>query len=208
MARAIPFALAILSLAATASLARDGSADARRDRPGVYVINRPAQLYSRPSADAKIVAKLRPKTVIDVIEVQEQWYKVRSEKGNAPGWIRRSYADPFVRGASRAESSGSAEGGERRRFRVGTFRLVSPSYVYAEPTTDAKKLGTLKEGQQVRVVDKTGLWYRVESERGNRPPGYIPTEAAKRVGDEPASASREQRPSRDSYDDPNFDPRE
>lgn len=168
-------AVAVLAFVGSASLARGDESDSRRARPGAFVVNRPASLYSRPSADAKIVAKLRPKTVIDVTEVQEQWYKVRSETGKAPGWIRRSYADPFQGGG------GQQAGG--RRFRVGIFRLVSPSYVYAQPSTDSKKAGTLKQGQEVRVVGKTGTWYRIESERGDKPPGFIPTIAAKRVSD-------------------------
>jgi uncharacterized protein YgiM (DUF1202 family) len=173
----IPLATAILWIAAAPSFAQSGDTDARRDRPGTFVINRPAYLYAQPSADAKILTKLRPKTVIGVTEVQEQWYKVRSETGKAPGWIRRSYADPFERGG------GGGEAGERRRFRVGIFRLTSPTYIYSEASIGAKKLGTLKEGQEVRVVDKNGLWYRIESESGDRPPGYIPTEIAKRVRD-------------------------
>ena len=205
MIRAFVLATAVFAAVGAVSPARGDEADSRRGRPGTYVVNRPASLYSRPSADAKIVAKLRPKTVIDVVEVGEQWYKVRSEKGNAPGYIRRSYADPIQRGGQRTSGGSQQTGG--RRFRVGTFRLATPSYVYAQPTTDAKKVGTLKEGQEVRVVDKTGLWYRIESERGDKPPGYIPTEAAKRVSDAPASAGGS-RKKPDPYDDPNFDPRE
>ena len=203
MIRAFLLATAVFAAVGVVSPAHADETDARRGRPGTFVVNRPASLYSRPSADAKIVAKLRPKTVIDVVEVGEQWYKVRSEKGNAPGFIRRSYADPIQRGGQQGGGSQQAGG---RRFRVGTFRLATPSYVYAQPTTDAKKVGTLKEGQEVRVVDKTGLWYRIESERGDKPPGYIPTEAAKRVSDEPASGGSRKKP--DPYDDPNFDPRE
>lgn len=173
MRRWLVMALLTVNLAGFAG-AQDRSSDARRDLPGEFVINRPAYLYKAPSADADILTKLRPKTVVDVIEVREQWYKVRSAKGNAPGWLRRSYADPF-------EQGGRAAGG--KRFRPGVFQLTSPSYVYGEASVDAKKIATLKEGQEVRVVGATGTWYRIESESGDRPPGFIPTIAAKRVRD-------------------------
>lgn len=172
MRRWLVMALLSLSLVGVAG-AQDRNNEARRDLPGEFVINRPAYLYKTPSADADILKKLRPKTVIEVIEVREQWYKVRSAKGNPPGWLRRSYADPF-------EQGGRAGG---RRFRPGVFVLTSPSYIYGQPSVDAKKLGTLKEGQEVRVVGATGTWFRIESESGDRPPGFIPTIAAKRARD-------------------------
>ena len=54
-----------------------------------------------------------------------------------------------------------------------------------QPSTGARQITTLREGSEVRVVDKdsSGLWYKIESEKGNRPPGWIPTQAAKRIGD-------------------------
>ena len=71
-----------------------------------------------------------------------------------------------------------------RAFRKGIYELVSPSYVYASPDVGSNKTATLREGQQVLVVGETGgNWYRIESESGNRPPGYIPMVAAERVRD-------------------------
>jgi uncharacterized protein YgiM (DUF1202 family) len=208
MIRAILPAVLLVLVTAAPSLAQRENADARRDRPGTFVVNRPAYLYAHASADAKILATLRPKTVIEVVEVQEQWYKVRSSTGKAPGFIRRSYADPEGAAEAPRGDAPRGEGAHGQRFRVGTFRLTSPSYVYDRPSTDAKKLGTLKEGQEVRVVNKDGTWYRIESEKGDRPPGYVPTMALKRVSDEPAREPREPRERPDPYDDPSFDPRE
>lgn len=168
-------ATVIVSLGLVGSAgAQSPELDSRRDLPGAFVVNRPAYLYAAPSADAQIVTKLRPKTVIDVVEVREQWYKVQSATGKAPGWLRRSYADPA--GGPRREA--------RRAFRKGIYELVSPSYVYASPDVGSNKTATLREGQQVLVVDEVGgNWYRIESESGNRPPGFIPMVAAKRVRD-------------------------
>ena len=152
--------------------------ESARDRPGEFVINRPASLYSRPAADSHIIRQLRPHTVVHVVEVLKQWYKVRSTTGKEDGYVRRSYADP--QGLS---SGGGGGAGERRRFRAGTFKLSDPVAVREQPDTTARKITTLRAGAEVRVVDKdpSGLWYKIESEKGNRPPGWIPTQAAKRI---------------------------
>jgi hypothetical protein len=174
MRRWLATVIVFLGLAGSAG-AQDAGIDSRRDLPGAFTVNRPAYLYAAPSADAQIVTKLRPNTVIDVVEVREQWYKVQSATGKPPGWLRRSYADPA--GGPRRQAA-------RRAFRKGIYELTSPSYVYASPDVGSNKTATLREGQQVLVVDEVGgNWYRIESESGNRPPGFIPIVAAKRVRD-------------------------
>ena len=182
----------LLLMASSAAVAADESA---RDRPGDFVINRPASLYTRPAADSHIIRQIRPHTVVHVVQVLNQWYKVSSTTGHEDGYVRRSYADP--RGMAREEGVASRGGGgsgaggggrssgERMRFRVGTFKLTDPVVVRDQPMTSARKIASLREGATVRVVDKdpSGLWYKIESETGNKPPGWIPTQAAKRVGE-------------------------
>ncbi len=184
----------LLACLAGPSFAEGRDVDSLRDRPGDYVLNRQAGLYARPSADSEIIRQLRPRTVVRVVEVTGQWYRVRSSKGNQDGWIRRSFADPFT---GNGGEGGSAGGGGRLRFRVGTFRLTTPVVVHAEPSTSSKVLMTLREGTNVRVVDKEGVWYRIESESGNRPPGYIPTSSAERVDGDGGSRTRVAPPLRD-----------
>jgi hypothetical protein len=157
-----------------------------RNRPGDFVVNRPASLYSRPAADSRIIRQLRPHTLVHVVEVLNQWYKIHSTSGHEDGYVRRSYADPQgLSSRSSGSGGGSAGDGGRRRFRVGMFKLSDPVVVREQPNTSAPKVTTLREGSEVRVVDKdsSGLWYKIESEKGNRPPGWIPSQAAKRVGD-------------------------
>jgi hypothetical protein len=169
--------LALLLLLALSCAAR--ADEGARSRPGDFAINRPASLYSRPAADSRIIRQLRPRTVVHVVEVLDQWYKVRSTTGKEDGYVRRSYADPVRNGGG----SASAGEGEHRRFRAGKFKLSDPVAVREQPSTSARKITTLREGSEVRVVDKdsSGLWYKIESEKSNRPPGWIPTQAAKRV---------------------------
>ncbi len=174
LARAL-LAFAVFSLLIPSALrAQRASVDLARGRPGDFVINRPAKLYAAPSADSRILRELRPRTLVHVVEVRDQWYKIRSERGNQDGFIRRSYADPYERGGEAAHG---------RRFKVGIFRLVDPVVVREEPDFDARKVMQLRDGTEVRVVDKQGAWYKIESETGRNRPGWIPTQAAKRLGD-------------------------
>ena len=176
-----PFAKTLLvaaafSLLPAAALAQRADVDAARNRPGDFVINRPAKLYAAPSADARILRELKPRTLVHVAEVRDQWYKIRSERGNQDGFIRRSYADPAGRGAERGEAHG-------QRFRIGIFKLSDPVVVREEPDFNARKAAQLRAGTEVRVVDKQGAWYKIESETGKNRPGWIPTQAAQRLGD-------------------------
>ncbi len=161
------------------SFAQHHDQDAARNRPGDFVINRPASLYMKPSADTRIIRVLRPRTIVRVVEVLDQWYRIRSAKGRPDGYVRRSYADPYGGGGAQGA------GGHSRRFRIGVFKLIDPVVVRAEASSSARKITTLRSGAEVRIVDKdpSGLWYKVESETGRNPPGWIPTQAARRVGD-------------------------
>jgi hypothetical protein len=181
--------LALLLLLASAAVARAAVAenDALRNQPGDFVINRPAGLYAKPSADSHIIRRLRPHTIVKVVEVLDQWYKIHSTTGHEDGYVRRSYADPYQGGGGGGgrASSGAGAPAHGTRFRVGTFKLIDPVVVRDQPNMTSRKLATLKAGAEVKVVDKdpSGLWYKIESESGNRPPGWIPTQAAKRLNE-------------------------
>jgi len=177
---------ALLAVTASPPIARAAADnDALRNQPGDFVINRPAGLYAKPSADAHIIRRLRPHTIVKVVEVLDQWYKIHSTTGHEDGYVRRSYADPFQGGSAGARGGGGGAPGQGMRFRVGKFKLIDPVVVREQPDMSGRKLATLKAGAEVRVVDKdpSGLWYKIESETGNRPPGWIPTQAAKRIDD-------------------------
>ena len=139
-----------------------------RDEPGTFRLNRDATLYERPSADAPIVRRLRSGTVVKVVRVTDQWYEVHSTRGNPSGFLRRSYADPF-------------HGRRGREVQAGLFTLKDPVIVRSRPDIDAPAVTTLEPGTKVQVVERVGNWYRIESETGNRPPGYIPVIAAERL---------------------------
>jgi SH3 domain-containing protein len=111
----LPFVLALLIALPLRANAQTSDRDEARNRPGDFVINRPASLYAKPSADAQIIRQLHPRTVVRVVEVLDQWYKVESTKGHENGFVRRSYADPPGGGGG----GGWVGGGGRQRRRTG-----------------------------------------------------------------------------------------
>lgn len=136
-----------------------------------WVTTREAYLYDRTDADARIVATLRPRTVVEVVDVTDEWIRVRSTRGKPDGFLRRSHAEPFHRGQ------------DARRFKRGIFRMTDPAILRAAPALHEERVGTIPAGTEVLVVDRSGNWYRVESQSGDRPGGWIPVISAKRARD-------------------------
>jgi hypothetical protein len=180
--------LPILLLLVAAASAQDVG------RARVYRINRDALLYESPSADAKILRRIPAGTVVEVTRVLEQWVEVHSTRGNPSGFVRRSYAEPYE---GRGRGAGGGRTSAERAFRPGMFRLTDPAIVREEPDMDAPRVATLDAGTQVRVVGRTGNWYRVESATG-KPPGYIPVISAVRVSDLDVGAGSDTERERDS----------
>jgi uncharacterized protein YgiM (DUF1202 family) len=143
------------------------------DRPGDFVINRPANLYERPNFESRVLRRLGKGTRVRVVEVSDEWYHIRSSHpGHPNGYVRRSYATAV---------SNATIG--PRVFRAGLFRVTHPTAVHAGPSSQSRTITTLHRGTEVQVVGENGRWYRIESSTGRRPPGYIVALAARRVSD-------------------------
>jgi len=141
-----------------------------REQAGEYKINRSAALYQHPDPDSRVLTTLRRGTIVHVIDATRDWYRIESTHRNRPsGYIRRSYAD-VVAGAS-------------RHFSRGVFRVTRSTPVHAAPSGRSRTITRLRSGARVQVVGERGSWYRIESETGKRPPGYILASTARRVRD-------------------------
>jgi hypothetical protein len=66
-------------------------------------------------------------------------------------------------------------------FEPGRYEVTRLTSVHREPSSRSSKVVDLRTGATVYVTDRTGGWYRIESEKGDRPPGYIPAAAARRL---------------------------
>ena len=143
------------------------------DRPGDFVINRPANLYERPNFESRVLRRLGKGTRVRVVDVSDEWYHIRSSHlGHPNGYVRRSYATAIT----------NAPIGPRV-FRAGLFRVTQPTAVHAGASSQSRTITKLHRGIEVQVVGESGGWYRIESSTGRRPPGYIVASAARRVSD-------------------------
>ncbi|MGH7822540.1 MAG: SH3 domain-containing protein, partial [Candidatus Binatia bacterium] len=143
----------------------------RRGQPANYVVNRTAILYEQPTSDSRILRMIRPGTIVHVVESTGDWHRVESKRTDRPaGYIRRSSAE-----VAPSTADGSVA------FQPGIFRVTRTTEVRAAPSTDARTITRLASGAEVQVVGESGGWYRIESETGKRPPGYVLTSNMRRL---------------------------
>jgi hypothetical protein len=64
---------------------------------------------------------------------------------------------------------------------AGTYQMTRASRVYAGPSEFSQSIGDIEAGVKVSVVDNRDGWLEIHSKHG-RPPGYVRSEVATRVG--------------------------
>jgi len=81
------------------------------------------------------------------------------------------------------EASNTKQKPERSTPRAwGSYEIVRPVQVYSQPKERSELLANLDAGMKVNVVDSRNGWLEIRSKHG-RPPGFIRTEGAVRIGD-------------------------
>lgn len=60
----------------------------------------------------------------------------------------------------------------RKPAEPGSYEVIRPTGVFAEPSDASRKVSTVKRGTRVTVVGSVGDWLEVRSKHGN-PPGFI-----------------------------------
>lgn len=118
-------------------------------------------IRSEANTESEVLGKLYNNSAATVLETTEDgWYKITS--GSVTGYIKSEYL---------------VVGNEELAKEVGTrYATVTTTtlYVRSEPTTDAKVLTMLPEGDDLVVVDEsTEGWVKVTTEAGE---GYISTD--------------------------------
>jgi hypothetical protein len=76
---------------ATIASPRPSVAPAARVR-GTFQTVRPTQVFSEPSEDSALVAKIAKGVRLTVVDSREGWLEIRSKHGRPPGFIRRDEA--------------------------------------------------------------------------------------------------------------------
>ncbi len=127
--------------------------------------------------DTNTIAKAKKGDKLDVLEVSGEWYKVELSNGKV-GYIHKDYlktADAKIDGAKETDKKTGADGekvASDNKETMGTVVTKSGNLnVRASSAKDAKVVGQVKKGDQVRLLKKTGDWYQIELEDGTV--GYV-----------------------------------
>jgi outer membrane lipoprotein-sorting protein len=87
----------------------------------------------------------------------------------------------FRRTAARAPDAGTPfpqPVATRRTFDTGVYETTQATSVYENPSSTARVITRIAGGTRINVVNSTGEWLEVRSNRGN-PPGYVRADDAR-----------------------------
>lgn len=124
-------------------------------------VNNYVNVRSEPNTESEILGKLYDKSAATVLETTEGgWYRIHS--GNVEGYVKAEYVVVGDEELARSVST--------RYATVTTTTL----FVRSEPTTEARILTMLPEGDDLVVLDEnTEGWAKVSTAEGD---GYISTD--------------------------------
>ena len=140
------------------------------------------RLRSQASTDSQILANLSDGTQVDVLSSAENgWYQIAF--GELSGYVSSEYlllnsAEGVVAAVASAAPSDQAEETPAQYARV----TASSLNVRAGAGTDHDKVGSLRCGTVVEILDQTQGWYQIES-------GYISAEYTVLVDQSEAASS-------------------
>ncbi len=113
---------------------------------------------SLPSEDSEIVGKLYDKSVGELIEEENGWYKITS--GNCTGYVKAEYCVIGAEAEAIAKEVGT------------TYAIVNTTTlkVRESASTDSATLGLVPMGEELVVVEELDGWVKISIEEGD---GYV-----------------------------------
>lgn len=115
-----------------------------------------------PNTDSEIVGKIYHGAVAQILAVageQEDWFQIIS--GNVEGYIKAEF---FLYG----DAAATVIDEYVTRYAVVTADRLN---VREEPSTDAKRIGYIDNGEKAKVIENLGEWLKVEYMEGKN--GYV-----------------------------------
>ncbi|KWX76072.1 N-acetylmuramoyl-L-alanine amidase [Paenibacillus jilunlii] len=125
---------------------------------------------SEPAASASVTGSLKSGALVTVTDEQHGWLKVRA--GSVSGWVAGYYlkrtsgtaeaASGTAAGAASVKTSSPSSGSAG-----GTAQVTASSLrIRGGPGTGYKVLGSLKEGDSVKILLRQGDWARIRTASG------------------------------------------
>ena len=113
------------------------------------------------SEEGEVVGKLYNNSVGDLIEIEGDWYKIKS--GNVTGYVKGEYCVTGDAAQDLAKKVGM-------RMAVVTTTTL---YVRSEPSKDAEVIGMVPMEDELQVLDELDGWVKVSVEEGD---GFVSSE--------------------------------
>ncbi len=124
-------------------------------------VNDYVNVRSIASEDGEVVGKLYNNSVGDLIEIDGDWYKIKS--GNVTGYVKGEYCVTGDAAQKLAKEVGM-------RLAVVTTTTL---YVRSEPSRDAEVIGMVPMEDELQVLDELDGWVKVSVEEGD---GFVSSE--------------------------------
>lgn len=111
------------------------------------------------STKAKVIKVLKRGTSVTILSGSGSWYKIKS--GGTTGYVVKSY----ITKSGSSKSSKSSNSTEVRVTKAsGTgYATVNKLNLRSGPSTDAKVLKRLNQGNKVSILGISGSWYKVKA---------------------------------------------
>ena len=102
-----------------------------------------------PSEEYKVKARYKEGTVVTVLKYSKGWYYVKAKDGTK-GWMSKNFLKKATAPVVKAEESASGEA-----------VTLKNSYMRRGPSKNYDRIMTIRSGHVVRIIGKTGSWYKV-----------------------------------------------
>jgi TolA-binding protein len=145
------------------------------------------QLSENSNQLATMKTKLEEKQ--KALSVTQQRLGVATREANRLNATRSVGVRRTASRAPDANASYPASAPARRKIEPGVYETTQATSVYENPSSTARVITQLGRGTRINVVNSTGGWLEVRSNRGN-PPGFVRSDDARPLNPSAARAAR------------------
>jgi uncharacterized protein YgiM (DUF1202 family) len=136
-----------------------------------YVTVESTTVRAGPGEQFRSISKIPPKAKVHVVGRDGDWLLIVSKKGNAPGFIPMSAAQP-------GEGDEPSQDADAPRAAGGKYETLANTKLRSGPGLHYPVVADIEKGTAINVVDEEKGWLRIESRKG-RQPGYIEASLAR-----------------------------
>lgn len=153
--------------ASAKKLMRVGSSSVVKSMTGEGIVitkSAPLNIRGDKKDDAEVVAKASKGAKVQVLEKTGKWYKVKLEDGTI------GYASSqFIQMSAESDATDTTDDTEATTTKSGYGEVVTKGAILnlrAGKDLSAKVIAKIPNGTKVRILEKSGIWYKVQLEDG------------------------------------------